>query len=171
MRVSGPVVLLLALLVCDASGVGLTDQIITIKLVNGKNGHAMSGRCVNVWVGNQRKDAMAIPVDKEGVASLTLTHNDAEVNTEKRSSSCGMFGVVAPVVKYADTIRVNVGYVLCETPKSDYSWLAIKSFPTEQVMQHGVVTRNTCGPATASAKPGELILFVRPLTLWEVFKQ
>jgi hypothetical protein len=72
--------------------------------------------------------------------------------------------VIDPVVKYSDEIRINVGYVLCELRKSDFSWLAIRRFSTPQVLQHGVVTANTCGKATASPQPGEIIIFVRPLT-------
>jgi hypothetical protein len=33
------------------------------------------------------------------------------------------------------------------------------------------LTDNDCGKATASPKPGELIIFVRPLTWWEKLKQ
>jgi hypothetical protein len=35
-------------------------------------------------------------------------------------------------------------------------------FSTKEVLQHGVVSSNTCGEATASPQPGEVILFVRP---------
>jgi hypothetical protein len=45
------------------------------------------------------------------------------------------------------------------------------NFSTEEILQHGVATANTCGKATASPKPGEVILFVRPLTWWEKLKQ
>ena len=61
-------------------------------------------------------------------------------------------------------------YVLCESRTPDYSWLAIRTFSTAEVLQHGVVTANTCGKATASPQPAEIIIFVRPLTWWEKFK-
>lgn len=38
------------------------------------------------------------------------------------------------------------------------------------VLQHGVVTANYCGNTTASPQPGEIIIFVRPLTWWEKLK-
>jgi hypothetical protein len=41
----------------------------------------------------------------------------------------------------------------------------------KQVVQQGIVTANTCGKATASPKPGEVTIFVRPLTWWEQLKQ
>ena len=79
-------------------------------------------------------------------------------------------GVINPVVKYGDTIGINTGYVLCQSHTSDYSWLARMDFSTEKVLQSGIVTANTCGKATASPKPGEVTLFVRPLTWWEKVK-
>jgi len=114
---------------------------------------------------------MAIPTDKDGVAWVYLTHGDSDVNDQKQWKSCGGFGVINPVVKYADTIRINAGYALCQPHGSDYSWLAVTNFPTEQVIQQGVVTPNTCGKTTASPQPGEVILFVRHLTLWEMLKE
>jgi hypothetical protein len=84
---------------------------------------------------------------------------------------CGAFGVVDPVVKYADTIRVNVGYVSCASHKSDFSWLATTGVPTKDLIEQGIVTPNTCGRPSASQKPGELTIFVRPLTFWEKLKQ
>jgi hypothetical protein len=108
---------------------------------------------VNAWVGTGRKEAMAIPTDENGVAWLYLTDKDAEVNTQSKPKSCGDFGVVHPVVKYADTIRVVAGYAVCQPHAPDYSWLATMEFSMKQIVQQGVVTANTCGKVTASAKP------------------
>lgn len=152
-------------------GMRLCAQTLRVRLVNGKNGHPMAGRCVNVWVGTERKDAMAIPTDKDGVASFHLAEGGEEINTQNRSNACGYFGVIDPVVKYADSIRVNAGYVSCQPHTPNYSWLGMTTFPTQKVIQSGVVTGNTCGRAKASPEPGEIVLFVRPLTWWEKLKQ
>ena len=148
------------LLLC---GVGLfgNAQSIRIKLVNGRNGRPIANTHVNVWVGTERKDALAIPTDKDGVARLYLGEKNAEIDTHS---------VLNPVVRNSDTIAVNTGYVLCETRKSDYSWLATRTFATAEVLQHGIVTANSCGKATASPQAGEIVIFVRPLTWWEEFK-
>jgi hypothetical protein len=114
---------------------------------------------------------MAIPTDKDGVAQLYLTDKDADVSTQSQPNSCGSFGVVHPVVKYADTIRIVAGYVVCQPHAPNSSWLATMEFSTRQVVQQGVVTANTCGKATASPTPGEVIIFVRPLSWWEKLKQ
>ena len=54
--------------------------------------------------------------------------------------------------------------MLCQLRKPDDSWLAMTDFSTKKVLEEGIVTANTCGKATASPKPGELVIFVRPLT-------
>jgi hypothetical protein len=162
---------LFLLFIAGSCGTALHAQTIRIKLVDGRNGRAMAGTCVNVWVGKERKDAMAIPTDKEGVASLRLTDKDAETDTQNQWKECGLFGVIGPVVKYADSIGINVGYVLCQVRQADHTWLATQKFSTEEVLHSGVVTANTCGKAKASPTPGEIVLFVRPLSWWEKLKE
>jgi hypothetical protein len=165
--------LLAAIFVIVLSGtfcMSLHAQTVRIKLVNGKNGNPMADKCVNVRVGTERKGVMAIPTDKDGVAWLHLTDKDAEVNIQNYRKGCGYFGVINPVVKYADSMRINAGFVLCQPHGSSYSWLAFMTFSTQKVLQSGVVTPNVCGKAMASPEPGEVIIFVRPLTFWEKLK-
>ena len=152
-------------------GLTLNAQTIRIKLLNGKNGHPLAGRCVNVWVGSGRKDALDLPTNQDGVASLKLTQDDAEIDTQHVWKDCGLFGVINPIVKYSDQIRINASYVSCEPHTADFSWLAIKAFPTKEIVQSGIATANTCGKAKASPEPGEIILFVRPLSFWEKMKE
>jgi hypothetical protein len=165
------VVQFVALLLLASSGTVLRAQTIRIKLVNGKSGRPIANTCVNTWVGTERRDAMAIPTDKDGVAWLHVTDKDAEVKTQSQPKSCGDFAVVHPVVKYADTIRVVAGYAVCQPHAPDYSWLATMEFSTKQIVQQGIVTANACGKSTASPNPGELVIFVRPLTWWEKLKE
>lgn len=153
-------------------GMGVHAQTIRIKLVNGKNGHPIAGACVNIGMGtNGNAAGMAIPTDKDGVASFRLTDDNATINTETKWKACGYFGVVNPVVKYADSVRINIGYVSCLPHAPDHSWLLTMTFSTKDLLQSGVVTANACGKATASLEPGEVILFVRPLNFWEKMKQ
>jgi len=162
---------LFVFLVLGTPGQSLGAQAIKIKLVNGKSGLPIANTCVNMWVGTERKDAMAIPTDKDGIAWLYLTDKNAEVNTQNQPKTCGNLGVVHPVVKYADTVRVVTGYVVCQPHAPNYSWLATMEFSTKQIVQQGIVTGNVCGESTASLEPGELIIFVRPLSWWEKLKE
>ena len=100
-----------------------------------------------------------------------LTQNDAQVDTRHVWKACGLLGVINPVVKYSDQIKINTSFVSCEPHPPDFSWLAIKAFPTEEIVQSGIVTANACGKAKASREPGEVILFVRPLNFWEKMKE
>ena len=165
-------VALLALAVVGGLGVPAYAQTIRIKLLNGRNGRPLAHSCINLWVGHGRVDASAIVTNKEGVASLQLTTRAAEINTAHWPSSCtkGLEGR-EPVFKYASSVRINVGYVVCVPRGSNYSWLATMNFSTKRIFQSGIVMPNACGKARASPKPGEIILFVRPLTLWEKLKE
>lgn len=156
-------------LVAGSSGMNLCAQTIRIKLVNGRNGHAMADKCMGVSVSTFGR-TLGIRTDKDGVAWLHFTNEDAEVNTQNRPNGCGDWPVINPVVRYSGLITINSGYVLCEPHTPDYSWLAFTHFSTKEVLQSGVVTANTCGKAKASPAPGEIVLFVRPLTWWEKLK-
>jgi hypothetical protein len=170
-----PVLGLSVLLVLALSGKALRAQIVEIKIVNGRNGHSVANRCMNVWVGD-RSNPRATPLletqtDTNGIIRLRLTDEDAKIDVQSQQLVCGLQGVINPIVKYGDTIGIRAGYVSCQPHTPDYSWLAMTDFTTKQVVQQGIVTTNACGKATASPKPGEVILFVRPLTWWEKLKQ
>jgi hypothetical protein len=152
--------------------VPLSAQEIEIRLVDGRNGRPITGAAsyVNAWVGTERKEAIVIPTDKKGVARLQLTLNTGKINIPNPSKDRGSIVVANPVVKYDEFLRINVPYAWCGSG-SNYSWLMLGHFSTKQILQHGYVSPNTCGKATASPKPGQMILFVRPLTLWEKLKQ
>ena len=152
--------------------VSLSAQTLEITLVDGRNGRPMVGKSsyLNVWVGTERKDAIAIPTDVRGVAQLQLTLNTGSVNIPS-SKSIGSIVVDHPIVKYDDSFRINVPYVLCVSDGSNYSWLRTIDFSTKEILQHGYVSPNTCGKITISPQPGQVIFFVRPPTLWEILKQ
>lgn len=149
----------------------LSAQTLEVKLINGRNGHAVANTCVNVWVGDERKDPLTIPVDANGIGRLSLTNKYAEMKVADSWKACGDFGVINPVVQYKDFVKVNVGYVVCEPHGTDFSWLEVKKLPTSELMQKGIVIGNTCGKPTASPTPGRVTIFVRPLNFWEGLKQ
>jgi len=137
----------------------LCSQTVAIKLVNGRSGRPMADSHVSVWIGNDRKAAIVIPTDKYGIALRRGCRN------------CVGTAAIYPVVKYDDSLRVNVPFVLCESGGSNYSWLAIRRLSTRKLIKDGIVMLNTCGKATASPTPGELIIFVRPLNFREMLKE
>ena len=161
--------LVIVLLVMPA--MSLAAQTLEIKLVDGRNGRPMVGTSayVNVWVGGERKEAIAIPTDDNGVARLQLTLNPNEENVPL-STGHGTIVEKHPVVKYDESFRINAPYVLCGAEGSR-SWLDLKNFSTKEVLDHGYASGNTCGKVTATPQPGQVILFVRPPTFMEKMKQ
>jgi hypothetical protein len=147
-------------------------QTLEIKLVDGRNGRPMVGTSayVNIWVGGERKEAIAIPTDSNGVARLQLTLNPNDVNVP---NSTGHGTIVAnhPVVQYDESFRINVPYVVCGSGEGDRSPLGLKNFSTKEVLDHGYASANTCGKVTATPQPGQVVLFVRPLRFMEKMKQ
>ncbi len=126
---------------------------------------------VNVWVGTERKGAIAIPTDGDGVASLQLTLNTAEVNIPTPPSDRGSVVVAHPVMKYHESFRINVPFALCQLNGGDHSWLKTMELSTNLVLKQGIAMANSCGKPTAAAKPGEVIIFVRPLNWLERLKE
>jgi hypothetical protein len=42
-------------------------------------------------------------------------------------------------------------------------------YPVSTIVTSGLVAKNNCSRRTAKAKPGELVIFIRPVTWWETF--
>ena len=162
----------LATVLLTVPAMSLAAQKLEIKLVDGRNGRPMVGTSayVNIWVGGERKEAIAIPTDESGVARLQLTLNPNEVNIPI-STGHGTIVEKHPVVQYDESFRINVPYVVCRSGEGDRSPLGLKNFNTKEVLDHGYASANTCGKVIATPQPGQVVLFVRPLTFWEKMKQ
>ena len=112
------------------------------------------------------KLSVFIPADKNGVARLRLTQKESEVDISYDPKlGCGGTGAINPVLKYGDTLTTySTGY----HPSCAFSEGILNAryneidFSTNDVVQHGVASANTCGRVTASPQPGEVVLFVRP---------
>jgi hypothetical protein len=133
-------------------GTALRAQTIYIKLVNGRNGKPMAGRCIRVGVGDKSDLRAAwsggdMQTDAAGVVTLHLTAGDAEINTQDRQPGCGGTLVSNPVLKYGNVISVQPFLAFCQPHGSNYSWLGFEVFSTNKVLEQGVVTPNACGKA------------------------
>lgn len=148
----------------------LHAQTINIRLVNGRSGTPVSHTCIDLGA-DHMNHMLAIPTDQDGIARFQMPDNQAEGQLGKRSIECGDWGFADPVLRHADTFSIHVGFVLCQSPKSDYSWLERMTFSTSEVVQQGVVTPNSCGKSIAPRRPGEVTIFVRPLNFWEKLKE
>lgn len=143
-------------------------QEIRIKVLNARNGHRVRDDCISVWVGSPPYNGMAAPTHRDGVAVVHLTRDPNTVSAPTRGV-CNGLGAVDPLLEYGDTIRITSNYYMpCQPHPPDSPWL---SFSVEKVLRSGDVSANYCGKIEASPKPGELILFVRPLHWWEAFRR
>ena len=105
---------------------------------------------------------------------LSNPTKQAKKEFNEKYKNCVSLEVDNPVARYADSISVqtlpgdiswkaggrSIAYVPCWVDSKKAYWTNIEEFSTEDVLQKGVVTANTCGKATVSANPGEIILFV-----------
>ncbi|MGH9433907.1 MAG: hypothetical protein ACRD3T_20455 [Terriglobia bacterium] len=145
---------LLASIVAFSFGAMLHAQDVRIKVLNGRNGRPVTNERVNVWVGDKPAALgfggkagaqFFLPTGKDGVAVLHL-------------------GPVRP-----DLIEVLPDfYLACQRPRPVGS---VPRYSIKEIITQGVATANTCGKIEVSPKPGELIFFVRPRTLWERLRQ
>src|SRR5579862_7769741 len=62
-------------------------QDIRIKVIDARKGRIVSDECVNVWVGKNTVGAILIPTDKDGVALLHLTYDDAKMRIPAKSAT------------------------------------------------------------------------------------
>lgn len=146
-------------LVATAGAIG-NAQTLHVRLFNGSSGKPISNTYVNVWVGNERKEALPIPIDSTGNAVLRLTGSARDEGVQADSAHW-------PTFPYAPEIKIQAGFVLCQVKQQKYSWLRITPYSTEDWVRTGIVTANTCGKAVAKPEPGILTIFVRPLSFWE----
>ena len=137
---------LLALLLSQSAAA----QQVTVKLVDGRNGHALTHQSIGLWLGdgaNGNPD-VAANTGSDGTAVFPVPR-------EQQSFLIYGFGLVdcRPVVKSTD--------------KSAIAHFKEDVYRFADVLSHGVVAGNKCGEAAIQALPGQLILFERPPHWWE----
>ena len=134
---------LLAAFVCLPARAGVTEDI-TIRLINSKDGHPVQGQLIVIFLGD---------------AKLSSTPR-----VRATTSSEGIAVVHLPEM-IPKQVSLDVG-------NGQLKGCAWPFFSTEEVMKHGVVAENECDSREKlrkmfTAKPGEVIVFVRFLKWWE----
>jgi hypothetical protein len=143
--------LVLSLCLLCARGSNLSAQSIKIVLLDGKTGKSIPKSWANFWVG---KHVSAVPIsfDAKGEAILQLHRQDPK--DEKISAT-------------SDTLRVQLGYAPCWSSNLKTPQFVISPFSIETILKDVIVTQNTCGSNTRVGTPGQLILYVKPLSFWQ----
>ena len=153
---------------------------------------------ISVYVGLGRESdlSLLLTTNVQGIVSLRFPSNASEINVpdcqgkhaawnnllnnlnkkdeeqfDNRYKNCTNLIVKDPAIGLVDVISVGplmsqgIRYIPC------WSGDAFSLFSTEEVLQHGIITANSCGKTTGSPQPGQLILVVRKPTLREQWNQ
>jgi hypothetical protein len=123
---------------------GISAETITIRVIDGRNGHSISDEKLQMWFNSQSGSAMSLSTDKQGVATVDAPSNAALL------------------------LSANL-YVDCRYSKQ--TGPQRPTYAVSDILRSGVLTANTCGKLKLSPTPGELIFFVRPEHLWEGMKR
>lgn len=155
---------LLALALLGTASVAAQD--IRIKVLNGRNGHPVTDQCLNVWVEGERLFDAVIATDSSGIAVFHAA-GDPNNTTKGRCR-----GVVVPyrAIAHAESIQTFPVWPFDCQPYKKIGPQANSPPPpysVRQILTSGLVAGNSCGKVKVLPKPGELVIFTRPLRPWE----
>jgi hypothetical protein len=124
--------------------VNVSAEPITIRVVDGRNGHPVTDEKLQLWFNSQSGSAISISTDNHGVAQVDAP-SDA-------------------VLLLSANLYVDCRYSKQTGPERP-------SYPVSDILRTGKLTENTCGKLKLSPTPGELIFFVRPEHWWDGMKR
>jgi hypothetical protein len=127
-----------------SSSLEAEEVVITIRLINGKNGKPITAENLNVFR-NGSGFAENYRADATGVIRLRVDRADA--------------------LEFSSNIQVT-----CHpySGNEDWSQHLHRQFRVSEIMEHGISDQNLCSKkVVVEAKPGEFIFYERPRTLWE----
>jgi hypothetical protein len=143
-------------------------QEIRVEFLDARTGRPVTYESAQLWVESVRGFLSAPANNKEGTARFFYTgHSIRPIwppNTRLRYSWQGELTVPPGIGRIASGPTVAAGVCWDLGPSRLGPW-----YPISEILQHGAVSENHCGKATAKPKPGELTLFIEPLSFWRRF--
>jgi len=124
----------------------LPAQTITIRLLNAKTGKPMNNKMVTFDWMDEKLDQPVIRSNDQGMGTVEIPAGQSKFSLRAGPR----------VGKEPDRIP----YIDCNESKAEL-FIQVSS-----VLQNGLVLRNTCGPKSAVAKPGEIVFWSLPLSWW-----
>jgi hypothetical protein len=119
------------------------NVVITIHLVNGKNGKPIKDENLNVFV-NKGRGAENFRPDSDGIIKLTVDSN--------------------ALVSFLSNIDVTC-HKITEVENSQHQ---LQQYKVSDILEHGISDTNTCSKKVRiEPHPGDFIYYERPRTLWE----
>lgn len=162
--------------ICIAIAIPLPSiaQNIHIRVVNGKNGKAVTDECLNIAFGDWHHQLL-VPTDLRGVVTLHLSGKSVTADVGSRST-CNQSAFLGPTaVVSADGFTVmSDWYVACQEftrgandSSGSGNSLGLPSYSVSEIVSRGISASNTCGKVRLQPQKGELIFYVRPRSLKE----
>lgn len=156
---------MLSCILFAAGPIGLLAQTATIhvRVLDGRTGKNLSGMNLRLLDYHTGADGS--------------THDDLGGRMTVETSPDGDSYVANPdahgVLVFSGLGNVTGAWTPCTRQKryDSHSWTIGNEYlyPVPTVVSSGFVAKNSCSKATATAKPGELVIFIRPVTWWEIF--
>ncbi len=141
------------------------SQEIHVKFVDAQTGLAVTYQAAQMWVGDGTRLLLAPAKNKEGTATFVYTGHSIRAiwppNVKVRNS---VTELTVPPGQERVAVAPSVAAGICWDVGSSHlgPW-----YPIAEILKAGAVSENRCGKATAKAEPGELILFIKPLSMWK----
>jgi hypothetical protein len=152
-------------LVLLGASTGVRSQEIRVRFLDGRTGRPVTYEAAQVWVGTSTEFLVAPAKNKEGVATFLYTgHSIKSVWPPNTNESGYARELTIPPGLERIAVAPSIAAGICWDlgPSHLGPWYEISD-----ILKHGAVPENRCGSATAKAKPGELILFIEPLSIWK----
>jgi hypothetical protein len=158
----------------------LEAQEIRIRVLNARNGTAVTDECVNISLGSWHGGDLIAPTNRDGLVVLHFENGQVSADPAL-PDTCNGLAVLGPkpVPAGVDTLAVTSDkYVDCqewakvipgEAPKDALN--RAPSYPIKEILESGAAAGNRCGKFRAETKPGELTLYVRPRGFLEKMRQ
>lgn len=142
-------------------------QEIRVKFLDARTGRSVTYEAAQMWVENVTGAVLLAPANnKKGTATFVYTGQGIRAiwppNTKESPYYPRELTIPAGPVRIAAAPIVACGICWDLGPLREGPW-----YPIGDILQHGAVSENHCGKATANPKPGELILFIKPIPAWK----
>jgi hypothetical protein len=131
------------------SATAAVAQQMTVRLLDGRNGHPLKNQVVDLWFS-----------DRAGGAPLQATTGQDGTVAVKLPRDANVF--VAAGEGVADCREGN-------TPGKTFIDSTV--YAVSAVLNTGVVANNSCGDATQQVVPGTFTFFLRPKHVWEKMRE
>lgn len=141
-------------------------QEIRVKFLDARNGRPVTYEAAQIWVGTSTRQLTAPANNKQGTATFLYTDHSIKAIWPPKTKESRYFPrelTVPPgLERIAAAPIVAAGICWDMGPAHIGPWYSISD-----VLQNGALSENHCGKATAKPKPGELILFIKPIPAWK----